>query len=264
MSTRRVTRSSVAKAAAKAPSPSLPSRSSNSSTSLTTESRSKSTTSSSSSTVTANPKPSPEPNPEFKPDLSSLWPTSDNAISFFCASSFDQWLSISRTWYPSGIWLRLTKKAKMRECPSVTYHDAVDIALCHGWIDGQRKAFNEIYYLQRFTPRRPRSLWSRRNVQRVEVLTAEGRMKPAGVAAVDAAKADGRWERAYAGPATMEVPGDFEDALAGNGAARTAFQGLSKAQRYSFLWRIQTAVKSENRERKIREFVNLLAEGKTL
>lgn len=89
-------------------------------------------------------------------------------------------------------------------------------------------------------------------------------MRPAGIAAVEAAKKDGRWDRAYAGPATMEVPADFEDALAGDEAARTAFQGLSKAQRYSFLWSIQTAVKKETRQRKIKEFVGLLAEGKTL
>lgn len=96
------------------------------------------------------------------------------------------------------------------------------------------------------------------------MLTAEGRMKPAGIAAVDAAKGDGRWDKAYAGPATMEVPEDLEDALAENEAAKVMFQGLSKSQRYSFLWRIHTAKKSETRERRIREFVALLAEGKTL
>ncbi|PTB62006.1 hypothetical protein BBK36DRAFT_68662 [Trichoderma citrinoviride] len=185
-------------------------------------------------------------------------------ISFSSASAFDEWLLQAGSSTLSGIWLRLTKKFSISRFPSITYHEAVDIALCHGWIDGQRKSLDETFFLQRFTPRRPRSLWSRRNVQRVEMLMAEGRMKPAGVAAVEAAKEDGRWERAYAGPAAMEVPGDFEDALAGNEAARAAFQGLSKAQRYSFLWRIQTAVKSETRRRRIREFVDLLAEGKTL
>ncbi|ETS01031.1 hypothetical protein M419DRAFT_49675, partial [Trichoderma reesei RUT C-30] len=190
--------------------------------------------------------------------------SSDQPISFPSASAFDQYLLRSGPSTLSGIWLRITKKSSISRFPSVTYHEAVDIALCHGWIDGQRKSLDDISFLQRFTPRRPRSLWSRRNVERVEALTAEGRMRPTGIAAVEAAKEDGRWERAYAGPATMEVPGDFEDALASNEAARAVFEELSKAQRYSFLWRIQTAVKSETRERRIKEFVDLLAEGKTL
>ena len=180
---------------------------------------------------------------------------------FSNAAAFDNWLQTNGADAP-GLWLKLAKKGAPE--PSFSKQEAIDAALCHGWIDGQRKSLDETFFLQRFTPRRPRSLWSRRNVQRVEMLMAEGRMKPAGVAAVEAAKEDGRWERAYAGPAAMEVPGDFEDALAGNEAARAAFQGLSKAQRYSFLWRIQTAVKSETRRRRIREFVDRLAEGKTL
>ncbi|KAH0494763.1 hypothetical protein TgHK011_008352 [Trichoderma gracile] len=231
---------------------------------MTTASRSKSTTSSSSSSalttvVKSKPSSKSKPPPSAVPSIAS-----DQSISFPSASAFDQYLLQSGPSNPSGIWLRITKKSSISRFPSVTYHEAVDIALCHGWIDGQRKSLDSISFLQRFTPRRPRSLWSRRNVDRVELLTAEGRMRPAGVAAVEAAKEDGRWERAYAGPATMEVPGDFEDALAGNEAARAAFQGLSKAQRYSFLWRIQTAVKRETRERKIREYIDLLAEGKTL
>ncbi|KAL7815208.1 bacteriocin-protection, YdeI or OmpD-associated domain-containing protein [Trichoderma gracile] len=264
MSNRRVTRSALAKAAAKTSSSSSPSISSTSATNLATTSKSKSTTSLSSSSSTTVVKSklnskSKTPSPSTVPSIAS-----DQSIRFPSASAFDQYLLQSGPSTPSGIWLRITKKSSISRFPSVTYHEAVDIALCHGWIDGQRKSLDSTSFLQRFTPRRPRSLWSRRNVERVELLTAEGRMRPAGVAAVEAAKEDGRWERAYAGPATMEVPGDFEDALAGNEAAKAAFQGLSKAQRYSFLWRIQTAVKRETRELKIRESIDLLAEGKTL
>ncbi|EHK24047.1 uncharacterized protein TRIVIDRAFT_8458, partial [Trichoderma virens Gv29-8] len=185
-------------------------------------------------------------------------------LNFPSASHFDAWLLDSGSSTPSGIWLRFSKKSIIAKLPSISYLEAVDTSLCHGWIDGQRKRLDENFFLQRFTPRRPRSLWSRRNVQRVQMLTAEGRMKPAGIAAVDAAKEDGRWEKAYAGPATMEVPEDFEDALAENEMAKMTFQGLSKSQRYSFLWRIHTAKKIETRERRIREFVDLLAEGKGL
>ncbi|UKZ67869.1 uncharacterized protein TrAtP1_009028 [Trichoderma atroviride] len=162
---------------------------------------------------------------------------------------------------PCGIWLRFSKKAILAQVPSISYLEAVDVSLCHGWIDGQRKALDEKFYLQRFTPRRRRSLWSQRNVQRVEMLTVEGRMKPAGMAEVNAAKGDGRWEKAYAGPATMEVPEDFANALEENAIAKTAFEALSRADRYPFLWSITTVKRAETRERKIREFVSLLASG---
>ncbi|KAL6871726.1 bacteriocin-protection, YdeI or OmpD-associated domain-containing protein [Trichoderma longibrachiatum] len=261
MSTRRVTRSASAKVAAETSSSSSPSIPSTISTNLITTPTSNSTISSPRAGIKSKPKP-----PSKRPSSSPSTPSpSDPHISFPSASAFDQYLLLqSGPSTLSGIWVRITKKSSISRFPSVTYHEAVDVALCHGWIDGQRKALDNIFFLQRFTPRRPRSLWSRRNVERVEVLMAEGRMRPAGIAAVEAAKKDGRWDRAYAGPATMEVPADFEDALAGDEAARTAFQGLSKAQRYSFLWSIQTAVKKETRQRKIKEFVGLLAEGKTL
>ncbi|KAK1238434.1 hypothetical protein MKX07_006580 [Trichoderma sp. CBMAI-0711] len=274
MSNQRVTRSASAKATSKASSSSSsssssPSISSIASTHLTT-SRFRVTAPSPPSprtVVKSNAETKSRPPPQSKSSSSpssSSSSSSDQHISFPTASAFDQYLLQSGPSTLSGIWLRITKKSSFSRFPSVTYHEAVDIALCHGWIDGQRKSLDDISFLQRFTPRRPRSLWSRRNVERVEALTAEGRMRPAGVAAVDAAKGDGRWERAYAGPATMEVPRDFEDALASNEAARAVFYGLNKAGRFSFLWRIQTAVKSETRERRIKEFVDLLAEGKTL
>ncbi|QYS95473.1 hypothetical protein H0G86_002766 [Trichoderma simmonsii] len=261
MSTGRVTRAAVAKAAAEASSSPATSTASSNNLLITkskSQSKSKITKSSvSSSTVPIKLKPKPS-------STSSASSSATQTLSFPSASHFDAWLLASGTSTPSGIWLRFSKKSIIAKVPSISYLDAVDISLCHGWIDGQRKRLDEHFFLQRFTPRRPRSLWSARNVERVEMLTAEGRMKPAGIAAVDAAKGDGRWDKAYAGPATMEVPEDFEDALAENEVAKVMFQGLSKSQRYSFLWRIHTAKKSETRERRIREFVNLLAEGKTL
>ncbi|KAL7907331.1 bacteriocin-protection, YdeI or OmpD-associated domain-containing protein [Trichoderma velutinum] len=257
MSTRRVTRAAVAKAAAEASSSPATASSSNP---LNTKSKAKSKiTESSASSSTALIKSKPKPS-----STSSAAASATQTLSFPSASHFDAWLLDSGTSTPSGIWLRFSKKSIIAKVPSISYLEAVDTSLCHGWIDGQRKRLDENFFLQRFTPRRPRSLWSQRNVERVEMLTTEGRMKPAGIAAVDAAKGDGRWDKAYAGPATMEVPEDLEDALAENEAAKVMFQGLSKSQRYSFLWRIHTAKKSETRERRIREFVDLLAEGKTL
>ncbi|KAL6827935.1 bacteriocin-protection, YdeI or OmpD-associated domain-containing protein [Trichoderma camerunense] len=259
MSARRVTRAAVAKAAAEA-SPSPATYTASTSNSLITRTKSKTK-----SKITKLPASSSTTSVKSKPKPSSTSSSSTTqTLSFPSASHFDAWLLDSGTSTPSGIWLRFSKKSIIAKVPSISYLDAVDTSLCHGWIDGQRKRLDEHFFLQRFTPRRPRSLWSRRNVERVEMLTAEGRMKPAGIAAVDAAKGDGRWDKAYAGPATMEVPEDFEDALAENEVAKVMFQGLGKSQRYSFLWRIHTAKKSETRERRIREFVNLLAEGKTL
>ncbi|KAL6803627.1 bacteriocin-protection, YdeI or OmpD-associated domain-containing protein [Trichoderma sp. SZMC 28012] len=262
MSTRRITRAAVAKAAVEASSSPATSTTS-SSKPLITKSKAKSKIAKSSAESSTVPIKS-RPKPSLTSSSSSSSSSTTQTLSFPSASHFDAWLLNAGTSTPSGIWLRFSKKSIIAKVPSISYLDAVDTSLCHGWIDGQRKRLDEHFFLQRFTPRRPRSLWSARNVERVEMLTAEGRMKPAGIAAVDAAKGDGRWDKAYAGPATMEVPEDFEDALAENEAAKVMFQGLGKSQRYSFLWRIHTAKKTETRERRIREFVNLLAEGKTL
>lgn len=148
--------------------------------------------------------------------------------------------------------------------PTVTYQEGIDEALCCGWIDGQRKSFDERYFLQRFTPRRRKSLWSRRNVEKIAALTAAGRMTPAGTAEVDAAKGDGRWEKAYAGAATIEVPDDFRAALDARPDAARTFDGLTKAARYPFLHRLCTVKKEETRTRKMAEFVELLARGEVL
>ncbi|KAK6450949.1 hypothetical protein ACSS6W_002243 [Trichoderma asperelloides] len=254
MSTGRVTRSRAAKAAAEAAP--LPAISSASSTSRLAKPKPLPKT-----TKSSQPKSRVQSKAASKPFSAS---SEAQTLSFPSASHFDAWLLQRGVSTPAGIWLRFSKKSILAQVPSVGYLEAVDISLCHGWIDGQRKALDENFYLQRFTPRRRRSLWSQRNVQRVEMLTAEGRMKPAGIAEVDAAKEDGRWEKAYAGPATMEVPEDFANALKENDIAKRVFDGLSRSERYSFLWRITTVKRTETRERKIREFVSLLASGQAL
>ncbi|KAI9150346.1 hypothetical protein HJFPF1_10110 [Paramyrothecium foliicola] len=182
-------------------------------------------------------------------------------ILFHDAEAFEAWLAAHGRTSP-GIWLKIAKKAS--GIPSVDYAQALDIALCYGWIDGQRRSLDADHFLQRFTPRRPGSLWSRRNVGKVDELVAKGRMRPEGQAEVDAARADGRWERAYAAASTIQVPEDFEAALAENPRAERFFATLNKGQRYPFLLRIETAKKPETRRNRIEQFVTTLAEGKTL
>lgn len=174
--------------------------------------------------------------------------------------AFESWLSTNAS--SPGIWLLISKKGA--PTPSITYDEALDAALCHGWIDGQRKSHSATTFAQRFTPRRKGSIWSKRNVDKVAALTAAGRMLPSGQAEVAAAKADGRWERAYAGSRDIGVPLELQSALEGNAEAWRFFETLSKTQRYPFLFRIATARKAETRERKARQFVELLAQGKTL
>lgn len=163
----------------------------------------------------------------------------------------------------AGVWLVLAKKGTA-EPTTLTYDEALEEALAHGWIDGQVQRGDARTYRQRFTPRRPRSVWSKRNVAIAERLLAEGRMHPAGVAEVKRAQADGRWERAYAGPASVEVPDDFAAALDAAPAAREMFAILNSQNRYSVLHRIQTAKRAETRTRRIEEFVAMLARGETI
>jgi uncharacterized protein YdeI (YjbR/CyaY-like superfamily) len=161
-----------------------------------------------------------------------------------------------------GVWLVLAKKGTV-EPTSLGYDDALEEALCHGWIDGQVRRRDEATYKQRFTPRRTRSPWSKRNVGIAERLDAEGRMHPAGQAEIERAKADGRWEAAYAGPATIEVPDDLAAALAAEPKANELFERLTSQNRYAVLYRVTTAKRAETRERRIREFVAMLARGET-
>jgi len=161
-----------------------------------------------------------------------------------------------------GIWLKFAKKAS--GIPSVVYADAVEIALCHGWIDGQAKRLDDDHYLQRFTPRRARSKWSKINRQKAERLMAEGRMRLGGLSEVERAKQDGRWDEAYDSTTTATVPEDFKRALAAEPAARDFFERLGSSERYSFLYRIEDAKRPETRAKRIAEYVALLREGKTL
>lgn len=161
-----------------------------------------------------------------------------------------------------GVWLRLAKKGTTTPT-SLTYDEALDKALCYGWIDGQVRRLDERTYRQRFTPRRARSVWSKRNVGIVERLQSEGRMQPAGLAAVERAKADGRWEAAYSGQATIEVPTDLTAALHAEPAAQAMFDILTSQNRYAVLLRISNAKRADTRTRRIEQFVAMLARGET-
>lgn len=178
------------------------------------------------------------------------------------AKAWEAWLEENHASSTTGLWVKISKKGSA--IASVTYDEAVDVALCFGWIDGQRKSHDEHHFVQRFTPRRKSSIWSKRNVEKVAALAAAGRMRPGGLAEVDAAKADGRWDKAYASSSTMVVPQDFAAALDGNKRAKNFFESLGRSKRYSFLWRIETAKRAETRKKRIDESVGLLAQQKIL
>ena len=162
-----------------------------------------------------------------------------------------------------GVWLVLSKK-RTTEPTSLSYDEALEEALAHGWIDGQLGRGDEHTYRQRFTPRRARSVWSKRNVEIVERLLADGRMHPSGVIEMQRAQEDGRWETAYAGPASIEVPDDFAGAIAAEPAARDMFAILTSQNRYAVLHRIESAKRPETRRRRIEHFVAMLSQGETI
>jgi uncharacterized protein YdeI (YjbR/CyaY-like superfamily) len=163
----------------------------------------------------------------------------------------------------SGVWLVLAKKGV--ESPTrLTYDEALDEALCYGWIDGQLRRRDERTYLRGFTPRRPRSAWSKRNVDIIERLVTDGRMHAAGLAEVARARGDGRWDGAYAGRVAMEVPADLAAALRSNPAADAMFQTLSSQDRYSILYRIGSAKRAETRAKRVEQYVGMLARGVTI
>jgi uncharacterized protein YdeI (YjbR/CyaY-like superfamily) len=178
------------------------------------------------------------------------------------ARAWRAWLAEHHDVRP-GVWLVLAKKGTT-EPTSLGYDEALEEALCHGWIDGQVRRRDEGTFRQRFTPRRARSAWSKRNVGIVERLLAQKRMRPAGIRAVQAAQADGRWEAAYAGQATIEVPEDLAAALAAEPRAQAMFEILSSQNRYSVLLRIDSAKRSDTRARRIEQFVAMLARGETV
>lgn len=162
----------------------------------------------------------------------------------------------------SGVWLKLAKKDS--GIASVTYDEAVESALCYGWIDGQKKGFDDKFWLQKFTPRGPKSIWSKINTEKAERLIKSGEMKPAGLKTIEAAKKDGRWARAYESQKNILVPEDFQSALDKNKKAKTFFGTLKSAERYSFLFRIQTAKKAETRAKLIQKFVEMLEKNEKI
>ena len=182
-------------------------------------------------------------------------------VSFESAEAFETWLGDQHA-TSAGIWLKLRKKGA--GIVALDYAQALDVALCYGWIDGQKGKFDDQHWLQRFTPRKPNSKWSKINRDKVVALTEQGRMRPAGLAEVERAKTDGRWQAAYDGARTSSVPDDLVAALAANPAAAEFFETLDRQNRFAILYRIQDVKKPETRARRIEKYVAMLAEGKKL
>lgn len=187
-------------------------------------------------------------------------PTDLPVLPFADQAALEAWLEAEHLTAP-GLYVKIAKKGS--GVPSVNWEQMVEVLLCFGWIDGRANRVDDSFYLQRITPRRPKSVWSQKNVATVERLIAEGRMRPAGLAAVEAAKADGRWERAYAGPATITVPDDLAAALDAAPGARAAFDALTGQDRYSVLHRVHTATTEKTRAARITALVATLAAGGT-
>ncbi|MFP6562423.1 YdeI family protein [Paraburkholderia sp. B3] len=181
-------------------------------------------------------------------------------LAFGSQTEWESWLEHNGG-TSTGIWLRLSKKGAGQ--PALTYAQATESALCYGWIDGQKQAGSEEYWLQRFTPRSPKSLWSQLNKTRAEALIAAGRMRPQGLREIDKARKDGRWEAAYTSASHSIVPDDLQVALDANPKARKFFATLNSRNRYAILFRVQNAKKPETRARKIEEFVDMLNRGET-
>jgi uncharacterized protein YdeI (YjbR/CyaY-like superfamily) len=183
----------------------------------------------------------------------------DHKIIFFkSGKEWRKWLDKNHHVSP-GIWMRFYKKNSV--VVSVKYQEALIEALCFGWIDGQAKSLDEDSYLQKFTPRRPKSMWSKRNIEIVTNLESEGLMKPAGLKAVQAAKEDGRWESAYDSPSKMTFPDDFLSKLKKNKKMHAFFESLNKTNKYAIAWRLQTAKKPETRERRMKLILEMLKKG---
>ena len=182
-------------------------------------------------------------------------------MPFASREAWEAWLEDEHA-TSEGLWLKLAKKGSGIE--TVTFVEALDAALCYGWIDSQRNGLDGRFYLQRFTPRKPRSKWSQVNQEKVAKLIEVGRMKPAGLREIERAKADGRWDAAYEPPSTATVPDDLRAELEKNVAAREFFETLDSTNRYAILYRIQDAKKPETRARRIAKYVEMLAEGKKL
>jgi uncharacterized protein YdeI (YjbR/CyaY-like superfamily) len=184
-------------------------------------------------------------------------PGAAQVIAFRDAAEFETWLA-EHVDHSTGVWLKIAKKGS--GIASLTDDEAVDVGLCYGWISGQRKGFDETYYLQKYVPRKPRSRWSQVNVRKVEELVAAGRMRPPGLAEVAAAKADGRWDAAYASQKEATVPPDLADALAASPQAASAFESLNKTERYAVILDIVTARNPGTRIAHLRKAIAALEE----
>ncbi len=182
-------------------------------------------------------------------------------ISFATQQEWEVWLAEHHT-DTQGLWIKFAKKGT--GIASLSYAEALEGALCYGWIDGQKAAFDDQYWLQKFTPRRPKSIWSKVNCDKATILLASGRMHAAGRQQVELAKADGRWESAYESQSKITVPDDFQRELDNNPKAKEFFVTLNSANRYAILFRIQTAKKAETRSARIQKFIEMLANNQKL
>jgi uncharacterized protein YdeI (YjbR/CyaY-like superfamily) len=181
--------------------------------------------------------------------------------AFKDAKAWDAWLAKNQG-KDAGIWMRIAKKASGTK--SITYPEAVEIALCHGWIDGLKRPESATTWLQRFTPRRKRSIWSEINREKAIALIAAGRMKPAGLGEIERAKRDGRWDAAYASPKSATMPADFRKELDRHPKAKAFFKAISRTNSYAIMWRIQTAKRPETRARRIQTYIEMLEKGATI
>jgi uncharacterized protein YdeI (YjbR/CyaY-like superfamily) len=182
-------------------------------------------------------------------------------LLFESQSAFEAWLEVNHA-TSDGLWIKMAKKESGHA--SINHPQALDVALCFGWIDGQRLKFDAEYFLQKFTPRRARSPWSKVNQDKVAALIANGKMREAGLKEIERAKADGRWAAAYESQSKMAVPEDFQVELDKNPAAQAFFDQLNSVNRYAILYRITTAKKAETRQSRIEKFIAMLNEGKKI
>jgi uncharacterized protein YdeI (YjbR/CyaY-like superfamily) len=190
-------------------------------------------------------------------DMASIQDTVNDLpiLPFKVQDEWYVWLEENHALF-SGIWLKLAKKSS--GIPTITYDEAVDTALCFGWIDSQKKGFDDQWWLQKFTPRRPKSIWSKRNREKIEVLMAAGKMQPPGLKAVEEAWANGQWHAAYDSPSSAAIPEDFQAALDKNPEARAFYATLKSRNTYAIYHRIQTAKKAETRQKRINEMIEML------
>jgi uncharacterized protein YdeI (YjbR/CyaY-like superfamily) len=185
----------------------------------------------------------------------------DPTHTFANQAEWEAWLELNGN-VITGAWLRLAKKTADQQ--TVSYAEALESALCHGWIDGQKRAESEHYWLQRFTPRTAKSIWSRINKAKAEALISAGRMRPAGMREIDRARQDGRWDAAYSSASASSIPDDLQKALDANENAKAFFATLNSQNRYAILFRIQNVKKAETRAKKIAQFIEMLARGEKL